>query len=131
MQKEYIGNETTIYTLNSGKTISLHALELEELLQSCDEYHDLKIENERYQEQEKDYRYDISCLHTKINIISDIQRAINEFNNHPFNANTKVIYKDKEHEVLSVDFEEKLIQLINKDWVRCESCQIIQEEIIR
>ncbi len=125
MQKEYVGNETTIYTLNSGKTISLHALELEELLQDCDEYNDLKIENERYEDREKDYRYDISCLHTKINIISDIQSAINEFNNHPFSANTKVIYKDKEYEVISVDFEEKLIQLKNKNWIRCESCQII------
>ena len=125
MNKLYIGNEQTIYSLTSGKEIVLTNLELEELLQSYDEYHELKIENKRYEDREKDYRYDISCLHTKINIISDIQRAINEFNNHPFNANTKVIYKDKEHEVLSVDFEEKLIQLKNKDWVRCENCQII------
>ena len=125
MNKLYIGNEQTIYNLSSGKEIVLLDSELEELLQNCDEYHDLKIENERYEDREKEYRYDISLLHTKINIINNIQNAINEFNNHPFSANTKVIYKDKEYEVLSVDFDEKLIQLKNKDWARCENCQIL------
>ncbi|AXX89315.1 hypothetical protein CKA55_07370 [Arcobacter suis] len=125
MNKLYIGNEQTIYSLTSGKEIVLTNLELEELLQSYDEYHELKIENKRYEDREKDYRYDISLLHTKIKIIGYVERIINEFNNHPFSANSKVIYKDKEYEVLSVNFEEKLIQLQNEDWVRCESCQII------
>ncbi len=125
MQKEYIGNETTTYTLNSGKIISLHALELEELLQSCDEYHDLKIENERYEDISKEDRIEILLLNSRLNRMRDIHESIERFDNYPFSSNIKVIYKDKEHEVLSVDFEEKLIQLINKDWVRCESCQII------
>ena len=125
MNKLYIGAEQTIYTLTSGKEIVLLEAELEELLQGSDKYFELQDENELLQNRERDYRYEISLLNTKIRLINDIERAINNFNNHPFNANTKVIYKDKEYEVLSVDFDEKLIQLQNKDWVRCESCQII------
>ena len=56
----------------------------------------------------------------------DVENAVylSEFLKREVDKKTKK-YKAEIDEVLSVDFEEKLIQLKNKDWIRCESCQII------
>ena len=48
-----------------------------------------------------------------------------------FKADMKAMYKDKEHDVVTVDFEEKLLGLEDPlfpeetKWVRCENCEII------
>lgn len=65
--------------------------------------------------------------------------TIEEFNNTAFGANTIVIYKGKEYEVFSVDFEEKLIAIAESqpeyhdedfwpDWKRCENVTLKTSE---
>lgn len=56
-----------------------------------------------------------------------------EFIAFKFGAGQKVLYKGKEYDLVSVDFEEQLIGFIDETnnlsdtvtWVRCENCEII------
>ena len=57
--------------------------------------------------------------------------TIEEFDKMSFKAEMKAVYKQKQYDVVSVDFEEKLIGLSepwddeNITWVRCENCELI------
>lgn len=57
--------------------------------------------------------------------------TIEEFDNTSFKAEMKAKYQDKEHDIVQVDFQEKLIGLegeFNEEeiiWVRCENCELI------
>jgi hypothetical protein len=58
-----------------------------------------------------------------------------EFDNTGFGSGMKVIYKDSEYLLGSVDFEERLIGIVTEedfksgdytyDWIRCENCELI------
>lgn len=62
--------------------------------------------------------------------------TIEQFENTGFSINTKVIYKGKIYDVVSVDFEENLIAICTSkedleldfggiEWKRCENCEIV------
>lgn len=64
--------------------------------------------------------------------------TVEEFNNTKFGARMQVIYRGEAREIVSVDFEEKLIGLNDKfydpedpddiaqiNWVRCENCKLV------
>jgi len=60
--------------------------------------------------------------------------TIQEFDNFSWTGNTFVLYHDryevKKYEVASVNFQEKLIGLLddeNINWVRCENVEIINQ----
>lgn len=54
-----------------------------------------------------------------------------EFDNMGFKADMKAMYNKKEFDVVTVDFEERLLGLEDPlfpeetKWVRCENCEII------
>ena len=59
--------------------------------------------------------------------------TLEEFDNTKFHADMQCIYKSRTRDVVSVDFEEKLLALVNEsdpdlwDWVRCENIVLIVE----
>jgi hypothetical protein len=58
-----------------------------------------------------------------------------EFDNTKFHADMQCIYKGKTRELISVDFEERLIGLVSEsdpdmcDWVRCENINLIVKAV--
>jgi hypothetical protein len=59
--------------------------------------------------------------------------TIDQFDCMSFKSDMKAMYDGQEFDVVSVDFEEKLIGLEDPEfpeetkWVRCENCQIINQ----
>ncbi len=143
MTTEYLGNDMTKYSLDSGKVITLSDVDFDELGTQNKLYIAMREENLRLI---SDNQYYIDELSEKDKEIYTLERELHElkaeirdtdnmtveqFDNIAWKAGLKVVYRRNEYDVASVDLEKKEILIVFGDtgaYVPCTQCKLAEDK---